>query len=96
MTFSAVIVAAGDGLRAGPGDPKAWRNLSGRPILRWSVEALLAAGAREIVVVVAADRVATANVALSNLSGWRAVAGGTLGSQYCAPGDIARIWVPSP
>jgi len=76
MTFSAVIVAAGDGLRAGPGDPKAWRILSGRPILRWSVEALLAAGAREIVVVVAADRLATADVALNTLSGWRAVAGG--------------------
>jgi 2-C-methyl-D-erythritol 4-phosphate cytidylyltransferase/2-C-methyl-D-erythritol 2,4-cyclodiphosphate synthase len=77
MTFSAVIVAAGDGLRAGPGDPKAWRHLSGRPILRWSVEALLAAGAREIVVVVAADRLATADVALNTLSGWRAVAGGS-------------------
>ena len=76
MTFSAVIVAAGDGLRAGPGDPKAWRNLSGRPILRWSVEALLAAGAREIVVVVAADRLATADMALNTLSDWRAVAGG--------------------
>ncbi|WP_397420872.1 bifunctional 2-C-methyl-D-erythritol 4-phosphate cytidylyltransferase/2-C-methyl-D-erythritol 2,4-cyclodiphosphate synthase [Phenylobacterium sp.] len=100
MTFSAVIVAAGDGLRAGPGDPKAWRILSGRPILRWSVEALLAAGAREIVVVVAADRVATADGALNALSGWRAVAGGPtraasvragLAALPPHPGDVVLI-----
>jgi 2-C-methyl-D-erythritol 4-phosphate cytidylyltransferase/2-C-methyl-D-erythritol 2,4-cyclodiphosphate synthase len=76
MSFSAVIVAAGDGLRAGPGEPKAWRNLGGRPILRWSVEGLLAAGAREIVLVVARDRLAHADEALAGLHGWRAVTGG--------------------
>ncbi|HEX2817551.1 MAG TPA: 2-C-methyl-D-erythritol 4-phosphate cytidylyltransferase, partial [Phenylobacterium sp.] len=37
MSFSAVVVAAGVGLRAGPGDPKAWRLLGGRPMVRWSV-----------------------------------------------------------
>src|SRR5262245_136111 len=58
MNFSAVIVAAGASTRAGPGAPKPWRELGGRPILAWSIEALSAAGAREIVVVVAADRVA--------------------------------------
>ena len=61
MSFSAVVVAAGEGLRAGPGEPKAWRELGGRPILRWSVEGLLAAGAREIVVVVARDRLTPEN-----------------------------------
>lgn len=76
MSFSAVIVAAGDGLRAGPGEPKAWRNLGGRPILRWSVEGLLAAGAREIVLVVARDRLSHADEALAGLHGWRAVTGG--------------------
>ena len=76
MSFSAVIVAAGEGLRAGPGQPKAWRDLGGRPILRWSVESLLSAGAREIVVVVARDRIDQADEALSGLTRWTAVAGG--------------------
>ncbi|MBS0360600.1 MAG: bifunctional 2-C-methyl-D-erythritol 4-phosphate cytidylyltransferase/2-C-methyl-D-erythritol 2,4-cyclodiphosphate synthase [Proteobacteria bacterium] len=76
MSFSAVVVAAGEGLRAGPGAPKAWRLLGGRPILRWSVEALRAAGADEIAVVVAAERVDGLGQALAGLTGWTAVAGG--------------------
>ncbi len=76
MTFCAVIVAAGEGQRAGPGAPKAWRDLGGRPMLRWSVEGLLSAGAVQIVVVVAPDRVSDVTAALSGLNRWRAVAGG--------------------
>lgn len=53
MDFSAVIVAAGSSTRAGPGAPKPWRSLGGRPILSWSIEAFVAAGARQIVLVVA-------------------------------------------
>jgi len=76
MTFSAVIVAAGSSTRAGPGAPKPWRILGGRAILRWSVEALARAGADEIIVVAAADRIAAVAQALAGLSGWRATAGG--------------------
>lgn len=76
MSFSAVVVAAGSGLRAGPGEPKAWRSLGGRPLLRWSVEGLLSAGAREVVVVVAHDRLGHADEALAGLVNWRAVTGG--------------------
>jgi 2-C-methyl-D-erythritol 4-phosphate cytidylyltransferase/2-C-methyl-D-erythritol 2,4-cyclodiphosphate synthase len=76
MTFSAVVVAAGAGLRAGPGEPKAWRSLGGRPLVRWSVEGLLSAGAREVIVVVAHDRVDAADEALAGLPNWRAVTGG--------------------
>jgi 2-C-methyl-D-erythritol 4-phosphate cytidylyltransferase/2-C-methyl-D-erythritol 2,4-cyclodiphosphate synthase len=76
MAFSAVVVAAGSGLRAGPGEPKAWRALGTRPIVRWSVEALLSAGAHEVVVVVARDRLAQVDEALQGLAGWRAVTGG--------------------
>lgn len=76
MSFAAVIVAAGEGLRAGPGAPKAWRSLAGKPVLRWSTEALLSAGAGEIVLVVAPDRLALADEALAGLERWRAVAGG--------------------
>ena len=76
MAFSAVVVAAGSGLRAGPGEPKAWRNLGSRALVRWSVEGLLAAGAGEVVVVVAHDRLAQVDEALAGLAGWRAVTGG--------------------
>jgi 2-C-methyl-D-erythritol 4-phosphate cytidylyltransferase/2-C-methyl-D-erythritol 2,4-cyclodiphosphate synthase len=74
MSFSVVIVAAGSSTRAGPGAPKPWRRLAGRSILRWSVDAF--AGARDIVVVVAANRRDDAAEALAGLSGWRSVAGG--------------------
>jgi 2-C-methyl-D-erythritol 4-phosphate cytidylyltransferase/2-C-methyl-D-erythritol 2,4-cyclodiphosphate synthase len=77
MSFSAVVVAAGSGLRAGPGEPKAWRTLGSRLLVRWSVEGLLSAGATEIVVVVASDRLDQADEALKGLHGWRAVTGGS-------------------
>jgi len=86
MSFSAIVVAAGEGLRAGPGEPKAWRRLGGRPIVRWSVEALLAAGAREVVVVVAADRLAAADEALAGLARWRVTAGGKVRSESVRAG----------
>jgi len=76
MSFSAVVVAAGEGLRAGPGEPKAWRMLGGRPVVRWSVEGLLSAGAKEVVVVVARERLGSVEDALIGLDGWRAVTGG--------------------
>lgn len=74
MRFSGIIVAAGSGSRAG-GD-KQWRVLGGKPVLRWSVEALLNAGADEVVIVVAPGEDARAADALAGLSNWRAVAGG--------------------
>ena len=78
MTFASVVVAAGTGSRAGPepAGAKQWRLLGGKPILRWSVEALLAAGAEEVLVVVPPGAEAQANAALAGLAGWRAVAGG--------------------
>jgi 2-C-methyl-D-erythritol 4-phosphate cytidylyltransferase/2-C-methyl-D-erythritol 2,4-cyclodiphosphate synthase len=76
MSFSAVVVAAGAGLRAGPGEPKVWRTLGGKPIVRWSVEGLLSAGAREVIVVVARDRLGQIDEALVGLDGWKAVTGG--------------------
>ncbi len=76
MSFSAVIVAAGEGLRAGPGEPKAWRLLGSRALVRWSLEGLLSAGAREVVVVVAHDRLVAIDEVLDGLTGWSAVTGG--------------------
>ena len=76
MTFSAVVVAAGAGSRAGPGEPKAWRMLAGKPVARWSVEALLGAGAEQVALVVAADRLGHARASLAGLPRWRVVEGG--------------------
>ena len=67
MQFSAILVAAGSGLRAGPGLPKAWRPLAGRAVARWSAESLLAAGASPLVVVVAKDMESFASQALAGL-----------------------------
>jgi 2-C-methyl-D-erythritol 4-phosphate cytidylyltransferase/2-C-methyl-D-erythritol 2,4-cyclodiphosphate synthase len=76
MTFSAVIVAAGSGNRAGPGQAKQWRLVAGKPVLRWSVEAFLAAGASDIVIVTTQDGEKALADVLAGLSGWRAARGG--------------------
>ena len=73
MTFSAIVVAAGAGSRAGGN--KQWRSLGGKPVLRWSVEALLEAGA-DVVVVTSPGAGGQAVDALAGLTGWRAVDGG--------------------
>jgi 2-C-methyl-D-erythritol 4-phosphate cytidylyltransferase/2-C-methyl-D-erythritol 2,4-cyclodiphosphate synthase len=76
MSFSAIIVAAGSGERAGADGPKQWRLLAGRPVARWSLEALLGAGAREVAVVVREGDQIVASEAFEGLSGWFAVTGG--------------------
>lgn len=76
MTFSAVIVAAGSGTRAGPGQAKQWRPIAGKPILRWSVEAFLAAGAADIVIVTTEDGEKALTEVLAGLAGWRSARGG--------------------
>ncbi|MFA4893046.1 bifunctional 2-C-methyl-D-erythritol 4-phosphate cytidylyltransferase/2-C-methyl-D-erythritol 2,4-cyclodiphosphate synthase [Brevundimonas sp.] len=74
LLFAAIVVAAGSGSRAG--GTKQWRALGGKPVVRWSVEALLKAGARDVVVVVSAGSEAEARTALAGLSGWRLATGG--------------------
>ncbi|MND90090.1 Bifunctional enzyme IspD/IspF [compost metagenome] len=74
MGFAAIVVAAGSGSRAG-GD-KQWRAVGDRPMVRWSVEALLAAGADSVIVVIAPSAETRAAEALAGLSGWQAVVGG--------------------
>ncbi|WP_296169473.1 bifunctional 2-C-methyl-D-erythritol 4-phosphate cytidylyltransferase/2-C-methyl-D-erythritol 2,4-cyclodiphosphate synthase [uncultured Brevundimonas sp.] len=72
--FAAIVVAAGSGSRAG--GAKQWRDLGGQPVIRWSVAALLEAGAEDVVVVVARDDEAEAHAALSGLTGWCLAIGG--------------------
>ena len=100
MDFLAVIVAAGSGQRAGPGAAKQWRALRGKPVARWSLEALLAAGARRVVVVVASGDEAVAAEAFAGLEGWRLAEGGAtrdrsvaagLGGLEASPDDIVLI-----
>ena len=76
MSFSVVIVAAGSGTRAGPGQAKQWRPLGGKPVLRWSVEAFLAAGAAKIVIVTTKDGAEALAEALAGLDGWQVATGG--------------------
>ena len=76
MTFSAIIVAAGSGKRAGADGPKQWRALAGRPVARWSLEALLNAGARSVIVVISSDGADDAARAFAGLAGWSLVQGG--------------------
>ncbi|HEY2179604.1 MAG TPA: bifunctional 2-C-methyl-D-erythritol 4-phosphate cytidylyltransferase/2-C-methyl-D-erythritol 2,4-cyclodiphosphate synthase [Caulobacteraceae bacterium] len=74
MDFVALIVAAGAGVRAG--GAKQWRDLAGRPVARWSLEALLAAGARHVVVVIRPGDEAPAAAAFAGLGAWTSVTGG--------------------
>jgi 2-C-methyl-D-erythritol 4-phosphate cytidylyltransferase/2-C-methyl-D-erythritol 2,4-cyclodiphosphate synthase len=53
MRLGALIVAAGGGSRAGGEIPKQYRSFMGRPVVRWSVDALAAAGVEKIVVAIA-------------------------------------------
>ncbi len=76
MRFAAVIAAAGVGRRAGGVRPKQWRLLAGKPVLRWSVEALAAAGAELLVVVVAEGEESAAAEILAGIDIVRVVRGG--------------------
>jgi len=86
MNFSAVIVAAGSGERAGPGEAKQWRMVGGKPVARWSLEALLAAGAREVVVVIPMDHQDRAATVFAGLPNWTTTTGGATRAQSTLAG----------
>jgi 2-C-methyl-D-erythritol 4-phosphate cytidylyltransferase/2-C-methyl-D-erythritol 2,4-cyclodiphosphate synthase len=65
LKVGAVIVAAGHGSRYGGGQPKQYADLLGRPVLRWSVDALEAAGVSDLVVVAAPEATEMAAAALA-------------------------------
>ena len=76
MTFSAIVVAAGSGSRAGQGGPKQWRKVGGKTVARWSVEAFLAAGAKTVVLVAPPGDLKFAAEIFHDVKGLRIVAGG--------------------
>ncbi|MEL6529360.1 MAG: bifunctional 2-C-methyl-D-erythritol 4-phosphate cytidylyltransferase/2-C-methyl-D-erythritol 2,4-cyclodiphosphate synthase [Pseudomonadota bacterium] len=67
-SFAAIVVAAGKGLRVGGETPKQFRMLKGKPVLRYSVEALIEAGAAPIIVVISPDARDFAREALAGLN----------------------------
>jgi 2-C-methyl-D-erythritol 4-phosphate cytidylyltransferase/2-C-methyl-D-erythritol 2,4-cyclodiphosphate synthase len=76
MRFAAIIVAGGRGERAGGEIPKQYRPLLGRPVIRWSAEALAEAGAVEIVIACAPDHADICRTATAGVPGVRIVGGG--------------------
>ena len=81
--FAAVVVAAGQGLRAGQPVPKQFAMWRGKPLVRHSVEALLAAGAGPVVVAIPEGGDALAREALAGLA-VQLVAGGSTRQQSVA------------
>lgn len=73
---AAVIVAAGQGLRAGQPLPKQFARWRGRPVVRHSAEALAAAGIAPIVVAIPAGAETLAAEGLDGVAGVRFVTGG--------------------
>ncbi|MEH6683992.1 MAG: bifunctional 2-C-methyl-D-erythritol 4-phosphate cytidylyltransferase/2-C-methyl-D-erythritol 2,4-cyclodiphosphate synthase [Qipengyuania sp.] len=82
--FAAIVVAAGQGLRAGQPLPKQFARWRGKPVLRHSVESLLAAGASPLVIAVPENGEQAAHAALSGLEGYRLVTGGETRQQSVA------------
>ncbi len=74
--MAAVVVAAGQGLRAGQPLPKQFVHWRGKPVLRHSVGALANAGAAPIIVVIPAGARAIAAGALSGIADIRFITGG--------------------
>jgi len=89
MTFRVVIVAAGSGERAGPGGPKQWRPVGGRPVARWSLKTFLDHGAAQVIVVVPAGDEARATEAFRGLDGWSLIRGGATRTESVKAGLAA-------
>ena len=76
MKTAAVVVAAGAGLRAGQPVPKQFALWRGKPVVRHSVEALIAAGIAPIVVAIPEGADQVAGAALAGIAGVRLITGG--------------------
>ncbi len=76
MKLAAVIVAAGRGARAGGEMPKQYAHLLGRPVLRWSVDALVEANVAPVAVAIAEEHGDLCRAALAYGPPVRIVAGG--------------------
>ena len=91
----AVVVAAGSSRRMG-GRDKLTADLEGRSVLRWSVEALAAAGVQRIAIVTSADRVAQVAAAVWLPESVVAVVAGGERRQESVAAGIAALSEPDP
>jgi 2-C-methyl-D-erythritol 4-phosphate cytidylyltransferase len=66
VTFHALVPAAGSGERFGGGEPKQFTPVAGRPVLEWTLERLLAAGAASLTVAVPASQIDRARELVSD------------------------------
>ena len=89
-SIAAIIVAGGQGLRAGQPLPKQYAHWRGKPVVRHSVEALTAAGVAPVVVVIAEGAEDMAAAALVGL-GVRLVRGGAARQQSVRNGLEALV-----
>jgi 2-C-methyl-D-erythritol 4-phosphate cytidylyltransferase/2-C-methyl-D-erythritol 2,4-cyclodiphosphate synthase len=106
--FAAVVVAAGQGQRAGLPVPKQFASWRGKPVVRHSVEALLAAGAEAVAVAIPEGGEILARQALAGLDVQLVKGGATrqqsvaraletmTGSERILIHDAARPIVPRP
>lgn len=94
--FSAIVVAAGQGLRAGQPVPKQFALWRGKPVLRHAVERLQAAGADRIVIAIPESAEELAAAALRGLAGIRLVTGGATRQQSVRLALEALAATPSP
>ena len=78
---AAIIVAAGQGLRAGQPLPKQFVIWRGKPVLRHSAESLAAAGIAPIVVAIPEGAEAIAEAALAGIADIRLITGGATRQQ---------------
>lgn len=78
---AAVVVAAGQGLRAGQPLPKQFAQWRGKPVVRHSVEALAKAGVTPIVVAIPEGCEEIAGTALADIDGVQLVVGGSTRQQ---------------
>ena len=76
-----MVVAAGQGLRAGQALPKQFARWKGKPVLRHSLDALVAAGIDPIVVAIPEGGEELARMVIDGLPGIRLVTGGTTRQQ---------------
>ncbi|MYL97948.1 bifunctional 2-C-methyl-D-erythritol 4-phosphate cytidylyltransferase/2-C-methyl-D-erythritol 2,4-cyclodiphosphate synthase [Novosphingobium sp. FGD1] len=84
--IAALVVAAGQGLRAGQPLPKQFARWRGKPVVRHSVAAFAAAGCNPILVMIPEGAEAAAQEALAGIEGVRLATGGATRQQSVAQG----------
>lgn len=77
LPFVAVVVAAGQGMRAGQPLPKQFVRWRGQPVVRHSVKSLISAGASTVVVAIPEGAIDVAREALSGLDAQLVIGGAT-------------------